>query len=121
MKTTKPLTRDERAELNRLRLTAQQLILRAGNLELDRIGRRLRRLGKPVALRPKPLALLELLMLQPDKVLTYQELMAALWPGNARAYNNLRWCLSTLRAALGADSVRTVRGQGCTLQARGDK
>lgn len=84
---------------------------------LDRARRMLLRDGAPVALAPKALELLEVLVDHRDRTLSKLELMERLWPETVVAENNLTVTMSALRKALGESAARPRYLQ--TLSRRG--
>lgn len=92
--------------------------LRSGEFIFDRRSRRVEKEGRYLELTPKALALLEHLMLHPDRVLTREQLMDAVWgwaqPVATRAVD-MR--IAELRRVLGDDAdqptyIETVIGVG---------
>jgi len=91
--------------------------LRAGDLELDRETRRVRRAGQEVHLGPTEFRLLEYLMQTPGRVFNREQLLTNV--GGEDAYVDERTVdvfVGRLRKALnqgrGPDPIRTVRGFG---------
>jgi predicted ATPase/DNA-binding SARP family transcriptional activator len=74
-----------------------------GALEVEAVGS----LGGP-----KPRTLLSRLLLEPNRLVPYDELVDALWPENppARARHTLQVYVSSLRRSLGQDRIRTGPG-----------
>ncbi|MBF4561728.1 response regulator transcription factor [Microbacterium sp. VKM Ac-2870] len=102
-------------------VTAQTLV--AGDLRLDRPGRRLWRADRELSLTPKAFQLLEYLMARPGEVHPRERLLSALWgfdfATHTRAVDHR---VAELRAALGDDSlapryVETVAGVGYRFRA----
>jgi DNA-binding response OmpR family regulator len=93
----------------------------AHDVQLDLVGRRVRRHGTDVHLRPKEFALLALLATDPGRVFSRQELVDRIWgptyTGGARTVDvHIRW----LRAKIEDEPARpvhviTVRGTGYRL------
>jgi DNA-binding winged helix-turn-helix (wHTH) protein len=77
-----------------------------GRFRLDRAARQLFRSGRPVALAPKALELLMLLVDNRARTLGKSELLDRLWPDTAVADNNLTVTMSALRKALGETAAR---------------
>src|ERR1017187_7708079 len=89
------------------------LAYHTGELEIDSAARRLVRQGVELALRPKVFDLLVFLVQNRHRVVTRDELHAALWPGVAISENSLAQCIIDLRRTLGDPGyIRTVRGSG---------
>jgi two-component system, OmpR family, alkaline phosphatase synthesis response regulator PhoP len=90
----------------------------SGDLELDSDGHRVRLAGAELELRPREFRLLELFMQRPDRALTRDQILEALWAhdyiGDARTVDvHVRW----LREKIEADPAKpsrivTVRGVG---------
>ena len=71
--------------------------------------------GHEVPLRPKSFALLEYLVVNAGRLVTKEELLAALWPGLVVTDDSLTRCISEVRAALGDGAQRHIK----TLPRRG--
>jgi DNA-binding winged helix-turn-helix (wHTH) protein len=83
--------------------------------DLDRYE--LRRGGAPVAVQPKVLALLQLLLEARERTVTKREILAAIWPDTVTSESSLTRAVSFARRAVGererdARVIRTVRGRG---------
>jgi DNA-binding response OmpR family regulator len=76
--------------------------------------------GREVKVPPKCLRLLEVIMAQPDKLHTRDELECAAWGERQQTSDTLRTHMHLLRRALaragGADPVETVHGVGYRLR-----
>ena len=96
-----------------------QRTLAAGALTLDPRALRVSYHGGDVKLPPKCLRLLEVIMAQPDKVHTRDELEHAAWGGKQQTSDTLRTHMHVLRRALtqagGTDPIETVHGMGYRL------
>lgn len=99
-------------------LAAEQRVLRAGKLEVDRVGRRALLAGRQVSLTPKALLLLDYLISHPGELHTRYRLLEVLWgfdhPVGTRAVDNR---IAELRRALADDAsdptyIETVAGHG---------
>ena len=91
--------------------------LRFDCFELDEADARLARAGEPVALAPKPFAVLCALARKPDKLVTKNELLDAVWGHRFVTDSVLKSAISEVRAALGDDSkqpryIETVSRRG---------
>src|SRR6266542_2023636 len=82
-----------------LPVTAQQ-IWEFGEFAVDGDRRLLLRNGDPVLIGPKAFDLLLVFLRQPDRVLSKQELLDAVWPDTAVDINNLNQQVAALRKAL---------------------
>jgi DNA-binding response OmpR family regulator len=94
-----------------------KLMLKAGDLELDRLDRTARRAGEPVALTNKEFALIENLMLHRGQCISRVELLDAVWNMEpAQTTNIVDVYVNYLRRKLKDPPpgmlLRTVRGQG---------
>jgi two-component system, OmpR family, phosphate regulon response regulator PhoB len=92
-------------------------ILSAGDIELDRESRRVRRAGEELHLGPTEFRLLEFLMQSPGRVFTREQLLDNVWGRNV--YVDERTVdvhVGRLRKAINTptsfDPIRTVRGAG---------
>jgi two-component system, OmpR family, phosphate regulon response regulator PhoB len=92
-------------------------ILSAGDIELDRESRRVRRAGDELHLGPTEFRLLEFLMQSPGRVFTREQLLDNVWGRNVYVdertvdvhVGRLRKAINT---ATSYDPIRTVRGAG---------
>lgn len=99
------------------RVTAQ--LLEAGALTLDPKSMTVRFSGNEVKLPPKCLRILELLMREPGRVISRDEIERLVWGEPQGTSDTLRSHLSTLRRALaaagGRDPIETLHGIGYRL------
>jgi predicted ATPase len=77
-----------------------------GPFRLDRSDRRLRRGAVVIPLRPKTLAVLDYLVARPGRLVTKEQLLAAVWPDTAVSDTVLKVCVREIREALEDDPVR---------------
>jgi DNA-binding response OmpR family regulator len=94
-----------------------KLMLRAGDLELDRLEHTVRRAGQPISLTNKEFALMEHLMLNRGQCISRVELLDAVWNMEpAQTTNIVDVYVNYLRRKLHDPPpgflLRTVRGQG---------
>lgn len=93
--------------------------IRFGVFELDTSAGELRKQGAKVRLQEQPLRILQMLLESPSRLVTREELRAALWPGNSYVDfdQGLNRAINKLREALGdsAESPRFIE----TLARRG--
>ena len=94
-----------------------KLLLRVGDLELDRLDHTVRRAGEPIVLTNKEFGLLEHLMLQRGQCVSRVELLDAVWNMEpAQTTNIVDVYVNYLRRKLKDPPpgylLRTVRGQG---------
>lgn len=90
---------------------------RFGEFEFDTLRRLLVRNGEPIAVSPKSLDVLTLLVQRAPELVSKEEILAEIWPGVAVEENNLPHHISLIRRALGEASgkrqyVLTVAGRG---------
>jgi len=91
--------------------------LRFGEFRLDAVRRRLELRGEAVPLTGKPMELLLALVAERDRVLTREELLAAVWPDLIVEEANLTQNISVLRRVLGEEPgenryIATIPGRG---------
>jgi len=102
----------------------QQAVLRVEDLELSRIEHSVKRGGRHIKLTPKEFALLEYLMRNSGQRVTRMEIIQNVWNLNFDTMTNVvDVYINYLRKKVDAHSdhklIRTVRGVGYQLQARG--
>jgi DNA-binding winged helix-turn-helix (wHTH) protein len=86
------------------------VLYRFGAYELDEARGELRCDGRPVAIQPKPLALLALLLRERERVVPGDEILETLWPDTVVAPGSLNRAVSHARRAIGdAHSGRMIR------------
>ncbi|MBL8286607.1 MAG: winged helix-turn-helix domain-containing protein [Rubrivivax sp.] len=81
---------------------------RFGDYVLDMRRAELLHAGQPVALRPKALALLSILVARAGQAVPKDELLATVWPGVVVTDDSLTQCVAELRAALGDRGGQSV-------------
>ena len=125
---TKPFSVPEllariRALLRRSRPERLADILTLGEIELDRVKKRVSRCGRDVDLGPTEFRLLEFLMERPGRVFTREQLLDGVW--GSEVYIDERTVdvhVGRLRKALNrgrdGDPIRTVRGSGYSIDDR---
>jgi two-component system OmpR family response regulator len=106
----------------RPRTTAEETVLKVGDLEMDLIRREVRRGGKIIDLQPREFRLLEYLMRNAGRVVTRTMLLQKVWDFHFDpATNVVETHISRLRAKVDkpfdAPLIRTVRGAGYSLHA----
>ena len=97
-------------------------VLRAGDLEMDLLGRTVARGGRAIDLQPREFQLLAFLMRNADRVVTRTMLLEAVWDFHFDPKTNIvESHISRLRSKLsqygGAELIHTVRGSGYALRA----
>lgn len=112
-----------RALLRRSRPERLADILTLGEIELDRVKKRVSRAGRDVDLGPTEFRLLEFLMERPGRVFTREQLLDGVW--GSEVYIDERTVdvhVGRLRKALNrgrdGDPIRTVRGSGYAIDDR---
>jgi two-component system KDP operon response regulator KdpE len=120
---TKPFSPRElvarlQAVLRRARPAAEEPVLRAGELELDRPARTVRRAGEEIRLTPIEYRLLVALMTRPGRLITHSALLTQVW-GHAYADDvaTLRTHIANLRRKIEPEDpahrhIRTDAGIG---------
>lgn len=93
------------------------LILRHKNLELDRLSRLCRINGRPCPLTRLEFELLAFLLLNRGQVVSRDVLMEHIWHRDQSSINLVAVYIVNLRKKLGPGILRTVRGQGYTIDA----
>jgi len=95
----------------------QQLLLKAGDMEMDLIKRTVTRAGIPIALQPREFALLEYLLKLQGQIVTRAMLLAGAWNYHFNPKSNIvETHMSRLKSKVGADLILTVRGSGYTIR-----
>jgi DNA-binding winged helix-turn-helix (wHTH) protein len=102
---------------------ASERKVRFGEFELNESAGELFRRGAPVKLHPKPLAVLLHLIRNRERVVSKDELLAAVWPDVSVSALALWSAVRDLRRALGDTDtaeriIETVRGRGVRFVAR---
>jgi two-component system copper resistance phosphate regulon response regulator CusR len=105
--------------------TSEPTLLRAADLELDLLRRRVTRAGRRIDLTAKEFALLELLLRRCGEVLPRSVIASQVWDMNFDSDTNvIEVALRRLRGKIDDDFepklIRTVRGMGYVLEAPED-
>jgi DNA-binding response OmpR family regulator len=100
---------------------AVQMVLRSGGVTLDPATRKVSVEGRPVPLTAKEYGFLELLMRQPGRVFTREQITRSLWDQDFDAYSNvvdvhLKNVRKKLAGAGVHDTIETLRGAGYRLK-----
>ncbi|HEX3347500.1 MAG TPA: response regulator transcription factor [Acetobacteraceae bacterium] len=103
-------------------LNDQPAVLRAGDLEIDLLRRKVSRSGKPIELQPREFQLLAFLMRHVDRVVTRTMLLESVWDFHFDPKTNIvETHISRLRGKLaqhgGGELIHTVRGAGYIVRA----
>jgi|SRR5579871_314215 len=94
------------------------VLVRAGDLEMDRIARKVTRAGKPITLQPREFSLLEYLLVRQGEVVTRTMLLNGVWNYHFDPKTHIvETHMSRLRSKVGGDLIHTVRGSGYVLRA----
>ncbi len=106
------------ALLRRPPLSQEPQVLRLGDLELDRIRRKVTRAGVTITLQPREFSLLEYLLLHQEQIITRTMLLAGVWNYHFDPKTHIvETHMSRLRSKVGSDLIHTVRGSGYTIRA----
>ena len=96
----------------------EPLMLRVGDLEMDRIGRKVTRAGQTVLLQPREFSLLEYLLRRQGEIVTRTMLLGGVWNYHFDPKTHIvETHMSRLRSKIGSDLIHTVRGSGYTIRA----
>ncbi len=100
----------------------RESVLRVGDLEVDTIGRKVRRAGTAIELKPKEYALLEFLMRNSDRPVTKALIIEHVWDIHFDSVSNVvEVHINSLRNKIdkgfGLPLIRTLRGVGYMLTA----
>jgi two-component system copper resistance phosphate regulon response regulator CusR len=111
--------------LLRRRPSSQTNVLRAADLELDRLSQQVRRGGKRINLTSKEYALLEYLLLNAGRVVSRTMIIEHVWDQSFQGLTNIvdvyvRHLRSKVDEAYGLKLIRTVRRAGYCLSDEGD-
>lgn len=98
----------------------RQFVLKAGDLELDILARRVLRASEEIALSPREFELLEYLLQRRNQTVTREELSREVWKEPAVLTNVVDVCVMQLRKKIERPELRqlicTVRGAGYVLR-----
>jgi two-component system, OmpR family, response regulator len=103
-------------------ITQVPTVLRVADLEMDLIGRKVRRAGREIDLQPREFRLLEYLMRNAGRVLTRTMLLEHVWEFHFEPKTNIvETHISRLRSKIDrgfdVELLETVRGSGYLLRA----
>ena len=103
----------------------RRVVFAINGILIDLGGEALRdRLGKTIPLRRQSFAVLQYLIEHADRLVTKEELMAAVWPDTAVTDDSLVQCIHEIRRALGDGRqtfIRTVPRRGYRLGLQADR
>jgi two-component system OmpR family response regulator len=106
------------ALLRRPHQPQEQQLLKIGDIEMDRIKRKVTRAGVSIPLQPREFALLEYLLKLQGQIVTRTMLLAGVWNYHFDPKTHIvETHMSRLRAKVGGDLIHTVRGSGYTIRA----
>jgi two-component system response regulator QseB len=115
----RPFAVDELAARIRLRLRlgapVENTVIRHGELTVDTELADVSVDGQSVSLSPTEFAMLMALLAEPGQVVSPDKLASAVWSEQASA-NLVQVYISYLRRKIGAERIRTVRGEGYVLE-----
>jgi two-component system copper resistance phosphate regulon response regulator CusR len=102
-----------------------ETVLRAADLELDRLGRRVRRGGRAIDLSPKEYSLLEHLMLNAGRVMSRTMIIESVWDQSFEGLTNIvdvyvRQLRRKVDEGYEPKLIRTARGFGYSIDAEPD-
>jgi len=102
------------------RRSAPEVVLRAGDLELDRVHRKVTRAGRPIEVTQKELAVLECLMENAGQAVTRSMLYERVWNTRDEGMTNLvdvyvNYLRSKIDKNFELKLIQTVRGVGYRL------
>jgi len=99
-------------------MNEQPYVLRLGDIELDRIKRKVTRAQAPILLQPRELALFEYLLLRRGQIVTRTMLLEGVWDYHFEPKTHIvETHMSRLRSKLGNDVIQTIRGSGYIIRA----
>jgi two-component system OmpR family response regulator len=106
------------ALLRRPHLSQEPQLLKLGDLEMDRIKRKVSRAGTAIQLQPREFSLLEYLLNQPGQIVTRTMLLAGVWNYHFDPRTHIvETHMSRLRSKVGTDLIHTIRGSGYMIRA----
>ena len=111
-----------KAQLRRLNATSAKAkissSITAGDITLDIDECRISKEGESIELTKAELNVLELLMSQPKRVFTKEQIYESAWYSDTAADDNtIRVIISRLRDKVGAEHIKTIRGLGYRFEA----
>ena len=95
-------------------------ILNAANIQLNRENHRVTKDGSEVRLKPKDFAILELLMMYPNKVFSAEAIIERVWSSQSEASaevvrKHINWLRREIDTPGRPSLIRTVTGVGYSL------
>jgi len=103
-------------------LSDRETVLRAGDLKMDLLARKVTRAGRTVALQPQEFRILEYLLRHADQVVTRTMLLENIWgfhfdPKTSVVETNISRLRAKIDKGFDAELIHTVRGAGYSLRA----
>jgi DNA-binding winged helix-turn-helix (wHTH) protein len=95
-----------------------RLIHEFGTYRLDMTGYRLFHEGEEIELQKRLMDFLIVLVRHPDQLLTYRQLLDAVWGETTVEENNISVSVKKLRKVLGEHYIQTVQGRGYRFKAQ---
>lgn len=90
------------------------------DVRLDFAGRHATRAGQPIAITSKEWSILEVLVRRSGRVVSRSDLLESVWGESSEtAASSLEVLVGRLRRKLGAELIRTLRGEGYALAEEG--
>ena len=83
-------------------------VISFNSFQLDLVNAQLRQGAQPISITPKSFAVLHYLLQHPGRLVTKEDLLAAVWPKSYVGDAVLKVCIREIRKALG-DDIRTPR------------
>ena len=106
------------ALLRRPHLSQEPQLIKLGDLEMDRIKRKVTRAGASILLQPREFTLLEYLLTRPGQIVTRTMLLAEVWNYHFDPKTHIvETHMSRLRSKVGTDLIHTIRGSGYMIRA----
>ena len=106
-----------RALLRRAKPERMADILTLGEIELDRVKKRVLRSGRDIELGPTEYRLLEFLMERPGRVFTREQLLDGVWAARSISTNAPSTCMSAACARRSTAATTTIRSAPCAAPA----
>ena len=106
------------ALLRRPHLSQEPQLMKLGDLEMDRLKRKVTRAGAPILLQPREYSLLEYMLIRSGQIVTRTMLLAGVWNYHFDPKTHIvETHMSRLRSKVGTDLIHTIRGSGYMIRA----